>query len=172
MQNFKLSLSFTSALGSGPLFNKENKMDQKNMIRVNAIDHIQMSVNNLEESITFYKKVFGFEIIEDSRNGSISPNKFGAHYVIMGIKQRGYLALHQSLEKGDGQHDGHPIRLAHFGFHVEDFDTVIATLKSHSVNILHGEKYIEWPHSRSVYILDPNNHEIELAEHFGGREAK
>lgn len=140
------------------------------MIRVNAIDHINMSVNNLEKSILFYEKLFGFEIIEDSRNGSISPNKFGAHYVIMRIKQCAYLALHQSLEKGDGQHNGSPIRLAHFGFHVEDFDTVIAKLKSQSVSFLYGEKYLEWAHSRSVYILDPNKHEIELVEHFGGRE--
>ncbi len=142
------------------------------MIRVNAIDHINMSVNNLEESILFYKKLFGFEIIEDSRSGAIPHNKFGAPYVIIGIKQCAYLALHQSLQKGNGQHNDIPIRLAHFGFHVEDFDTVIAKLKSHSVSLLYGEEYLEWPHSRSVYILDPNKHEIELVEHFGGRETK
>jgi lactoylglutathione lyase len=147
-------------------------MDHKKIIRVNAIDHINMSVNSLEESISFYEKLFGFEIIEDSRNGSIPPNKFGAHYVIMGIKQCAYLALHQSLQKGDGQHNGSPIRLAHFGFHVEDFDRVIAKLKTHSVSFLYGEKYLEWAHSRSVYILDPSKHEIELVEHFGGRETK
>ena len=145
-------------------------MDQK--IRVNAIDHINMSVNNLEESILFYKKLFGFEIIEDSRSGAIPPNKFGAPYVIIGIKQCVYLALHQGLQTGDGKHNGSPIRRAHFGLHVEDFDTVIAKLKSHSVSFLYGETYLEGPHSRSVYILDPNQHEIELVEHFGGRETK
>lgn len=139
------------------------------MIKVNAIDHVNIIVNDLEESILFYHKIFNFKIMEDSRIDNISPNKLGTPYVIMGVKECAYLALSQSLQKGDGQNKG-PIHIAHFGFHVTDFDTVITKLKAAAVTFSYGEKFLEWPHSRSIYILDPNGHEIELVERFGGRE--
>ena len=37
------------------------------MIRVNAIDHINMSVNNLEKSILFYEKLFGWAVCESDK---------------------------------------------------------------------------------------------------------
>jgi catechol 2,3-dioxygenase-like lactoylglutathione lyase family enzyme len=140
------------------------------MIKVKAIDHINMIVNNLDESSAFYKKVFGLEIVEDSRKDNLSPNKLETPYIVIGMRGRAYLALHQSLQKGNGQESGEPIRIAHFGFHVDDFDKVITQLKAAAAPFLYGEKLFEWPHSRSVYILDPSGHEIELVERFGGRE--
>lgn len=140
------------------------------MIRVKAIDHINMIVNDLDESSAFYKKLFGFEIVEDSRQEDLSPNKFGTPYIVIGIEGSAYLALHQSLQKGNGQNSDALIRIAHIGFHVDNFDTVITKLKAAAVTFLYGEKFLEWPHSRSIYILDPNGHEIELVERFGGRE--
>jgi catechol 2,3-dioxygenase-like lactoylglutathione lyase family enzyme len=140
------------------------------MIRVKAIDHINMVVNDLDESNGFYKKVFGFEILEDSRKEGLPPNKLGTPYSVLGVRGSAYLALHQSLEKGNGQENNVPIRIAHVGFHVDNFDRVITRLKAAAITFLYGEKFFEWAHSRSVYILDPNGHEIELVEHFGGRE--
>jgi catechol 2,3-dioxygenase-like lactoylglutathione lyase family enzyme len=140
------------------------------MIRVKAIDHINILVNDLDESNNFYKKIFGFEIVEDSRKEDLLPNKLGTSYTVIGIKGNAYLVLHQSLQKGNGQENNAPIRIAHVGFHVDDFEAVLPKLKAAAVTFLYGEKFSEWPHSRSVYILDPNGHEIELVEHFGGRE--
>lgn len=140
------------------------------MIKIKAIDHINMVVNDLDESSAFYKKVFGFEIVEDSRKQNLSPNKLETPYIVLGVKGAAYLALHQSLQEGNGQKIGDPIRISHFGFHVDDFQALIQKLKAASVNFLHGEKVFEWTHSRSLYILDPNGHEIELVECFGGRE--
>jgi catechol 2,3-dioxygenase-like lactoylglutathione lyase family enzyme len=140
------------------------------MITFKAIDHLNIIVNDLDKSIYFYKKIFGFEIVEDSREEDLSPNKLGTPYVVVGIRVSAYLVLHQSLQKGNGQESSMPIRIAHFGLHVDDFDTIIAKLKAFAVTFLYGEKFFEWPHSRSLYILDPSGHEIELVEHFGGRE--
>lgn len=140
------------------------------MIKLKAIDHINMTVNDLEESIYFYNNVFGFKIIEDSRSNTISQNKLGTPYVIMGIRECAYLALHQSPQKGNGQDKKGPIHITHFGFLVEDFDRVMTKLKDLNVVFLYGEKIFEWQHSRSLYILDPSGHEIELVESFGGRE--
>ena|ERR1700722_12591162 len=140
------------------------------MIKVKAIDHINMTVNSLEESIQFYNKLFGFEIIEDSRHDDIIPNKLGTPYAVIGVRGAAYLVLHQSPTKGNGQNKRGPIGLAHMGFHVEDFDNLMKILKSSSVSFRQGEEIVEWAHSRSIYILDPSGHEIELVENFGGRE--
>lgn len=140
------------------------------MIKVKAIDHLNMTVNDLDESIYFYNKIFGFDVVEDSRKENLSPNKLGTAYAVIGIQESAYLVLHESPIRGHGQDNLAPIRLAHFGLHVDDFETLIPKLKAEAVNFFYGEKIFEWPHSRSFYILDPNGHEIELTEHFGGRE--
>lgn len=140
------------------------------MVRVNAIDHLNMTVNDLDESISFYSKIFGFEVVEDSRKEDLSPNKLGTAYAVIGLKGSVYLVLHQSLKKGHGQDGSDPVRIVHFGLHVADFDAVVDTLKATPISLLYGDRIFEWPHSRSFYVLDPSGHEIELVEHFGGRE--
>ena len=140
------------------------------MIKVKGIDHLNMTVNSLEESIEFYNKLFGFEVVEDSRRDDIVPNKLGTPYAVIGVKGAAYLVLHQSPKQGNGQDNSAPTRLAHMGFHVEDFDTLMDKLQSFGVSFRQGPAIVKWDHSRSIYILDPSGHEIELVENFGGRE--
>ena len=42
------------------------------MIPVSNIDHINLSVRNLQHSIAFYRDVFGFDIKQDERSGKPS----------------------------------------------------------------------------------------------------
>ena len=37
------------------------------MIRVSAIDHVNLQVTDLDASIDFYRRVFGFKVLEDGR---------------------------------------------------------------------------------------------------------
>jgi lactoylglutathione lyase len=115
-----------------------------------SIDHINMNVKNLEESVAFYKELFGFEIKKEQ------PEQDS---VIIGndtIKLCMY-EVSDDIKKGG---------ISHFGFHVENFDAVIA--KCQEMNIEMPYDMLDWEHSRSVYIFDPSGHEIELAEVQGG----
>src|SRR3984957_19566186 len=104
------------------------------MIKVKAIDHINMTVNSLEESIQFYNKLFGFEIIEDSRHDDIIPNKLGTPYAVIGVRAASELVLHQSPTKGNAPKKRGTMGLALMGFAVEDSDNVMKALKSFSVS--------------------------------------
>jgi len=127
------------------------------MITAKAIDHINFRVKNLEDTINFYSAVFGFEVKEqdDTEDGP---------WAIIGDQETGYLCAY---EYPDLEISEEGLRINHFGFHVDDFDTLEDRLRELGVNILYGGE-LDWGQSRSIYITDPSGWEIELSEHFGG----
>jgi catechol 2,3-dioxygenase-like lactoylglutathione lyase family enzyme len=131
------------------------------MIRVSAIDHLNLTVSDLEASIVFYHGLFGFEIAEDCRDDA-------RPYVIMGAAGVGFLALHQQAD-GDPPAGG---RINHWGFVIDDFDALPAQLDALGIIPLYGDRWpggiVEYPRSRSLYVSDPDGNEIELTSAFGG----
>lgn len=127
------------------------------MINLDAtsIDHVNMKVKNLIDSIEFYCNLFGFEIKQEE-----NPNKTDVPSKIIGndsIKLCLYEVPEMSPEGG----------IAHFGFHIANFDEVITKCSDQGVQILYGGE-VDWEKSKSVYIVDPNGYEIELSEISGG----
>jgi catechol 2,3-dioxygenase-like lactoylglutathione lyase family enzyme len=119
-------------------------------IKARSIDHVNMNVKDLEESVDFYKNLFGFELKKDQpdQNSQIIGND--------SIK----LCLYESPD---------PISKCgfnHYGFFVENFDEVVELCERANVEMTYG--VVQWEKSRSVYILDPNGYEIELSEIEGG----
>ena len=120
-----------------------------------SIDHINMRVKNLADSVSFYSNLFGFQIKQED-----NPNKGEFPSKIIGnnsIKLCLYEVPEMSPEGG----------IAHFGFHVENFSEVIAKCMELGVQILYGGE-VDWEKSRSVYVVDPSGYEIELSEVSGG----
>ena len=124
-------------------------------LKATSIDHVNMKVKNLEESVEFYKNLFGFEIKQEE-----NPNKTDVPSKIMG-NQSSKLCLY---EVPDMSPEG---GIAHFGFHIENFDEIIDKCKELGVQILYGG-VVDWQKSKSVYIVDPSGYEIELGQVSGG----
>ena len=119
-------------------------------LNATSIDHVNMAVNNLDESVAFYGELFGFEVCKEQ------PEH---HSKIIGndtIK----LCLYEdpSAVKQGG--------IAHFGFAIDNFEDVVAKCVKMGVETPYG--VIEWEKSRSVYISDPDGYELELSERQGG----
>ena len=124
-------------------------------LKAKSIDHVNMKVKNLEQSVEFYKNLFGFEVKQEE-----NPNKLDVPSKIIGndaIKLCMYEVPEMSPEGG----------IAHFGFNIANFDEIIARCKELGVEILYGGP-IEFEKSRSVYIKEPSGYEIELSEVLGG----
>ena len=121
------------------------------MLKAESIDHINITVKNLESSVSFYKKFFGFDIKKEQPedNSKIIGN------------DRIKLCLYEdkNLEIGEG--------INHFGFYIENFEEIIKTCKELGVKIEYGGE-IEWGKSKSIYIEDPNGYTIELSNKKGG----
>jgi lactoylglutathione lyase len=120
------------------------------MIQAKSIDHINMIVKDLSESVNFYSDLFGFEIKKDQKEYKS---------MIIG-NDRIKLCLYEDekLDPGNG--------IIHFGFYVDNFDQVKAFCEAQKVKMPYGT--VEWEKSRSIYIIDPNGYEIELSEKDGG----
>lgn len=126
---------------------------EKKMISANKIDHINATVSNLKESIHFYQKVFGLSSFEKGES-------HGRPYEIIGNPNSFFLCLYEGEKRKSGA-------INHFGIHINDFENSLKKLNEMGIELLYGG-VIEYPKSRSVYIKDPDNNEIELSEKFGG----
>ncbi|WP_428324701.1 VOC family protein [Nitrosopumilus sp.] len=120
------------------------------------MDHVNMNVRDIAKTVEFYKNLFGFEIRKDDN----SPNKMDAPSKIIGndsIK----LCLYedpQVIPTGG---------IAHFGFHVENFDDIMQKCNEFGVEVLYDGP-VEFEKSSSVYIKDPTGYDIELSKVSGG----
>ena len=121
------------------------------ILNATSLDHINMTVKNLDESVKFYKNLFGFEIKKDQPE---DKSKIIGNDTIK-------LCLYESPEmKPEGA-------IAHFGFHVKNFDEIMDVCKSLGVKIYYDGP-IKFEKSRSIYISDPSGYDIELSEVHGG----
>ena len=115
-----------------------------------SIDHINMTVMDLDESVEFYKELFGFEEKKDQAH---EDSKIIGNDTVK-------LCLYENpnLQIGAG--------INHFGFYIENFDDVVEKCEAMGIQMPYGT--INWEKSRSVYIKDPNGYTIELSEVEGG----
>jgi lactoylglutathione lyase len=130
---------------------------QPSHLSVSRLDHINMRVKNLSESIDFYERVFGFEMKEDHTQDGDDA------WAIVGQANTVYICMYLHADK---QRVPDALQIMHFGLVIDDFDTLLERLKAHGVDT--GKGYVKWPQSRSVYITDPSGHEIDLTERVGG----
>ena len=120
-----------------------------------SIDHVNMTVRNLKDSLKFYNDLFGFEVKKED-----NPNKSDVPSLIIGntsIKLCLYEVPDMSPEGG----------IAHFGFHVSNFNEVLDKCKQLGIQVLYGGT-VDWEKSKSVYIQDPSGYELELSQISGG----
>ena len=120
-------------------------------LHANSIDHLNMNVKNLDESVEFYSKLFGFTTLkeqpeEDSR--------------IIGNEH-----IKLCLYETDGV-DG-STGISHFGIHVSNFSEIENKCKEIKIRTKYDAP-LEWEKSRSIYIYDPSGYVIELTEVQGG----
>lgn len=115
-----------------------------------SLDHVNMTVKDLAESVAFYGELFGFT---EKKDQSEDRSKIIGNDSIK-------LCMYEdpALEIGAG--------LNHFGFHVENFEDIVEKCESMGIPMPYG--VVNWEKSRSVYIVDPNGYEVELSEFNGG----
>ncbi len=121
-------------------------------MKVLGLDHINLSIHDLDKSVSFYKNLFGFEIKEEGIS-------HGERWAIIGISNVVLLALYETKEK---QNYG---SFHHFGLAVDHFDEFLARAKVQNVKV---DLLYDYPRSKSAYVTDPDGIEIEIASKFGG----
>ena len=133
-----------------------------NKITISALDHINMYVTDIHQTISFYEVNFGFSIKENGLDDE-SP------WAIIGIQDVAYLAIYQTDKLSNVN------KINHWGFSLdpsENIESAIDKLRFNNVHILYDTPpdngIVNWPRSKSIYIIDPDGYEIEISSSFGG----
>ncbi len=123
--------------------------------------HTAISVNNLEESIDFYKSVFDLEFQSEAERKDIKVKivnlKDENHNVIELFEHADPMPLHEDLM------DFQKVGIKHIAFVVENLEEAIVKAVAHGAKIL-------WPIQdgitikRLAFISDPNGIPVELVE--------
>ena len=123
------------------------------ILKTTGIDHLNLTVINLEKSCAFWKELLGFEALEEipEQQGRIIGNS------------NTLLALYEDPNVKCYKKKG----FNHISFHIENFSDIEQKCKEMNLNIEYGG-VLKWSKSRSIYINDPNGYEIEFSEIWGG----
>lgn len=121
------------------------------------LDHINLTVANLKDSIEWYGKIFGFELVESGttpqgiRWGIVAFNDS----MICMTEYAGRTAADKFEDKSVHQ-------IYHFGIRVSDIEKWQHTIQDHKLKLYYGGQ-VEYPSSKSWYVHDPSGHEIEVS---------
>ncbi|WP_037545254.1 VOC family protein [Stappia stellulata] len=123
-------------------------------MRVSALDHIVLTVTDLDATVAFYSRVLGME--EVVFGGGRRALRFGAQKI----------SLHEAGAEVSPAARVPTPGAADLCFLVEALDAVIARLDLAGVPIEEGpvSRTGAWSPLRSVYIRDPDGNLIELSE--------
>lgn len=127
-------------------------------VAARCIDHVNLSVRDLEKSVDFYSRLLGLELKERGENG-------GTRWCILGAKDRFYVCF---FEVTEGVYRPKDIHINHVGFVVDDMDEAVRRIHGLEIRLLFNDQLMQWPRSRSAYVVDPDGITIEFSERFGG----
>ena len=119
-----------------------------------GIDHVALSVRDLEKSLQFYTEVIGLKISPREHQ------KPGAEYFLdCGSSLVGLIQGNPGGDVHTLQDEG--IGGNHFSFRVptNDFDAIVEVLKNRGVTITYHKKR---ERSWSLYFLDPDGNKLEI----------
>ncbi len=121
------------------------------------IDHINISVADLTESIEWYRNTFGFELVESGK----TPQ--GISWGIVGFNDF-MICMTEYLERtaADKSKDKSVHQIFHFGIRVADLEQWQQTIRDNKLKLYYGG-VVEYPSSKSWYVHDPSGHEIEVS---------
>jgi len=126
-------------------------------VNARRMDHVNISVRDLDASAGFYAALLGIELKEQGDNGA-------TRWCILGAPDRFYVCL---CEVSSGNFEPKDIHINHVGFVVDDIDETIRRIQGLGLPLEFG-KTLDWARSRSAYVKDPDGILIEFTNRFGG----
>lgn len=125
------------------------------MVRVQGLDHVVLSVKDVEASLSFYHGSLGMEAlrVEEFRAGKVG---------FPSLRASGTSII--DLQKAKAPHEG--VNVDHFALLIEptDMDALVGELRAKGVQVngQPGQRWGAQGRGPSVYIKDPDGNTVEL----------
>jgi extradiol dioxygenase family protein len=123
------------------------------------LEHLNLDVNNIENTLTFYRAVFPHWIVRDSGEEEDQSSKwihFGDDWQFLTFNQNANADL--TIKK-----DVH-LGFSHMGYVVTALDALATRLTNAGFK---GHHYgAQNPYRKNMYFYDPNGLEVEFVEYF------
>jgi len=120
---------------------------------VRNLDHLNLNVQNLAQSIRFYRDLFGMEPVESGADSG-----YGEWAILRGgdamlcLYERPEFQLRDNVRARE---------LKHFALRLESADGLAAKIEALGLSLGYGGE-VRYAHSRSWYVTDPTGYEIEI----------
>ncbi|MCP4248877.1 MAG: VOC family protein [bacterium] len=128
-------------------------------MQVKQLDHLNLTVRNFDETVAFYGRVFGFELVEENvRDDGVRWGVIRAGEAMLCIYEHpGAEHLDRFTRLDRGLHG-----LNHFALRITDGAAFEAVARREGLELHHGGR-VRYPHSDSWYVTDPTGYEIEVS---------
>lgn len=122
------------------------------MFKIDALDHVALSVRDVARSARWYAEVLGFKRLHEDRWNGIP--------VFVGNGRAAIALFPASEEGGSASTDRSAVRTLHFAFRTdrENFLRAQKELKQRAIRFEFEDHEI----SHSIYFHDPDGHKIEI----------
>ena len=124
------------------------------MSLIKSLDHLNMTVKNLNATIEWYSRVLGFVVVEKGVQDGLPWAILRAGEALLCFYERIDLVFMDNAERST-------FGLNHMCFRVTDRTKWEAIIQREPLEMLYNGPVV-WPHSTAWYIADPTGHEIEI----------
>ncbi|MEM4781384.1 MAG: VOC family protein [Halalkalicoccus sp.] len=121
---------------------------------MDAVDHINVDVNDLESCYEFYRETLGLELVRPPEDFKGDHAMFRAGSTVVTLAETG------RAEKWDTKELAHPLDKAHIAFDAprEKYDTLSAALDGQFPK----QGPYDWGEFEGFYFLDPDGNLLEV----------
>ena len=140
----------------------------RTQVGVQHLDHLNLSVADLADTVRWYALVFDFEQVEAGVNDDGQPWAIlQSGQALLCVYQRpGATFVDRFARKARGEHG-----IAHFALKLSDREEFERRVKALGVRYTYGDGAIRYPASTSFYVADPTGYQIEVVFWDEGRAA-
>ena len=131
-------------------------------MRVKQLDHLNLSVRDFDETVDWYRRVFGFELVEDGvQDDGVRWGIIRGGDALLCLYEHGDYAFADRFDLEDRKLHG----VSHFALRIDGFDeqAIRAQLAAEGVEATEvGQRYGAEGIGPSLYLADPDGNTIEL----------
>jgi len=124
---------------------------------IQQLDHLNLTVTDLDETIDWYSRVFGFRVVERGLREGVRWAILRAGEAMLCVYEDAEREAPSHMRKGDSERHA----IYHWGLRITDEDAWLKTVEENDLALEFGGRS-DYPHSTSWYVADPTGYSIEV----------